>query len=364
MSKDLKTELMDKINELNTLESEIFSGNQIEIFMDDEIADICQDFDNDYYETGPIRRNIYNYNLPELIKIAKPSNFGLGTETKYDPNVRNSLEVMASELDPGFVNTIKNEIKIKKLATNYELKPYKLVIYEKGAFFKSHKDTIRDPKHIGTVSCILNSSFYGGEFIVNHNGKKEQFSGTNEWIAIYGDVFHEVAPVIHGTRVSLLFDIYLTDAIAGNTDAIDILRQNLDKKQNDTLIQKITSKFNNYDTVVIGMFHEYSQAQLDAKDLKNADRCIYEIINKKFNVSLDVLKYKEKRYGDENQNGCILDTSDKFNHCYVSFNSEIYDTSSLFTRGEPYTGNDGGSSENLYVWAGFVITQRVESAVG
>jgi hypothetical protein len=356
MSTDLKTELEAIIQQHSDLESEIFKGDYKEIHVNDEIAKLCEDFDNDYYETGKVKKN-YRLDLNQLIAKAKPSNFGLGTKTKYDPNVRNSVEVMASDLDPEFVSKIQENIKLKKLATHYELRPYKLAIYKEGAFFKQHKDTIRDPKHIGTVSCILDSYFSGGSFVMEHSDKTDTiYSGQNTWVAIYGDVFHEVEKVTYGTRVSMLFDIYLKE---GN-DTIEQLRSKINSTQAESLLQLVGSKFSKQcNTVVIGMFHEYSKAQLDAKDLKNTDKCIYEILKQHFKVDLQVLKYYESVYGDDTNEKHILDFTGNLSKAYISFNDYIHEegTGSIFTRGQPYTGNDGGDSENLYLWGGFVITR-------
>ncbi len=356
---DIQTELSDKIAKLCALETEIFSGKNVKINFEDDITSICRGFGDgkNFYETGTIKNNYHSLNINELINKAKPSKFGQGTDTLYDPNVRSSLEIMASELDPVFIEKIKANIVIKKLAPNCELRPYKLVIYQEGCFFTKHKDTIRHPKHIGTVSCVLNKDFSGGYFSIEYGGEKETLGyNPNHWIAIYGDVFHEVTEVTYGTRVSLLFDIYLTESSEEQT--IDTLKQNITATQTINLVKAVTEKFNKHKVVVIGMFHEYSKAQLDAKDLKNTDKCIYEILKQHFNVKFEILKYYTSGYGDDAYEKHILDISNKLSKAYISFGEDCCDTESIFTRAEPHTGNDGGTSENLYLWAVFIVTQN------
>jgi hypothetical protein len=357
---DIEVELQFKVDLLNKIEEQIMSGNRIDINLNDDIADLCESFDNDYYETGTIKRN-FKIDLNQLIEKAKPSNFGLGTETKYDPEVRNSLEIMACDLDPKFIETIKENINLNILVTHYELLPYKLVIYRTGAFFKQHKDTIRDPKHIGTVSCILTDNFHGGVFVIQHGNETKSFHGYDghsndyhKWIAIYGDVFHEVTKVTSGTRVSLLFDIYIKE----ENDTIEHLRSKINSSRASELIDLVNSKFEKNGIVVIGMFHEYSKAQLKAKDLKNTDKCIYEILKQYFNINIEILKYSDARYGDEVYLRNLLDTTGKLTDCYVSCNDSVYENK-FFTKAIPYTGNDGGDSENLYLWGGFVITKKI-----
>ncbi len=216
--------LKDSAKQIKELEEKIFEGDHLPVKFNGGIIKLCENLVSDVYEMGPISDN-YHIDIEELIKKATASKFGLGTQTVYDPNVRNSLEIMADELDPKFIEKIKKNINIEKLANHCELIPHKLVIYQQGCFFKSHQDTIRNPRHIGTVSCILNSEFEGGNFVMRHNGNVESIScftsvdednynddaerrKNNYWIAIYGDVFHEVERVTSGIRVSLLFDIH------------------------------------------------------------------------------------------------------------------------------------------------------------
>lgn len=52
---------------------------------------------------------------------------------------------------------------------------YKLNVYSEGGFFKSHRDTPKDDKHIGSLVVCLPSDFKGGELVVRQDGKVEIF---------------------------------------------------------------------------------------------------------------------------------------------------------------------------------------------
>jgi hypothetical protein len=351
-------DIFTKIEKLNQLQTEIFGGTHIDVNVDDKISKICNDLtdNNNYYEEGYIENNYNMSYIKDLLKIAQPSKFGRGTETLYDPNVRNSSEILASEIDPKFIKDIQDCIVIKLLAKKYILKPYKLVIYEKGCFFSSHKDTIRGPKHIGTVSCILDSNYEGGEFTVQHGDKTHSVSGKNKWIAIYGDIYHEVTKVTYGTRISFLFDIYLPEE--HEDEGIEILRSKIDENRVEELLEIINEKFENYTKVVIGMFHEYSKAQLDAKDLKNKDNIMYNILKNNFNVTIEILKHYQSVYEDDVNDSQILDITGKLSDCYVSFNESVYNEGPIFIHGHPHTGNDGGDVDNLYIWGVFILEKK------
>ncbi len=107
------------------------------------------------------------------------------------------------------------------------------------------------------------------------------------------------------------------------------------------------------------MFHEYSKTQLDNREYKNADKCIYEIIRKEYNVSNEKLKYYTAGDGEDTYNQDLLDKSGKFKNCYVCFSGNIYDNiKTVYEKAEKYQGNQPGVGESLYIWSGFYITKK------
>lgn len=151
---------------------------------------------------------VQNVNVAELVAAAVPSPFGKGEKTVLDKTVRDSLEIPASQL--GDLRKIVDHMDISSLAPNKKLtlKPYKLVIYKKEGHFEDHRDTVRDPRHIGTLVLILNSKYKGGELEVRHGQEKVVVTDPFQWVAMYGDCVHTIRPVTSGTRVSLIFDIW------------------------------------------------------------------------------------------------------------------------------------------------------------
>jgi hypothetical protein len=168
------------------------------------------DYDQELFRSS----TICNVDVADLVAYASPSSFGRGTETVLDPAVRNSLEIPADKLDPVGLRSIKRLIlrTVESLSPNnpIQLKPYKLVIYQEGGHFDQHRDTVRGDGHIGTVVVILNSEYTGGELEITHGGRTEVVTGPYNWVAMYGDCLHKINPVLSGTRVSLIYDIYTT----------------------------------------------------------------------------------------------------------------------------------------------------------
>ena len=90
---------------------------------------------------------------------------------------------------------------------------YKMLIYEKGAFFKPHTDTEKIPGMFGTMVICLGSEHEGGDVIVKHQGKTivlESFDGAV--LCWYSDVSHEVRPVTSGYRLVLTYNLAIAHA--------------------------------------------------------------------------------------------------------------------------------------------------------
>ncbi|KAJ7150855.1 hypothetical protein C8R43DRAFT_1096756 [Mycena crocata] len=98
---------------------------------------------------------------------------------------------------------------------------YKLNIYDKGSFFKAHKDTPRGENMFGSLVVIFPTFHIGGALHLRYSDKEEIFDSsqtlspfntpTVAYVAFYGDVEHEVAVVESGHRVTLTYNLYFAD---------------------------------------------------------------------------------------------------------------------------------------------------------
>ncbi|KAG6849972.1 hypothetical protein H0H93_003161 [Arthromyces matolae] len=95
---------------------------------------------------------------------------------------------------------------------------YKLNVYGKGSFFKSHKDTPRGETMFGSLVVVFPTPHKGGALVLRHSDKEWTFdSGTLTlqdgtpsiaYIAFYSDVDHEVTVVESGYRVTLTYNLF------------------------------------------------------------------------------------------------------------------------------------------------------------
>ncbi|PIG83852.1 hypothetical protein AARAC_001818 [Aspergillus arachidicola] len=94
---------------------------------------------------------------------------------------------------------------------------YKLNIYSgPSGLFKSHVDTPRSVRQVGSLVVCLPAAFKGGNLLVRHGGKEVDFdwapkSATAiQWAAFYSDCSHEIKTVTEGDRLTLTYNFYVT----------------------------------------------------------------------------------------------------------------------------------------------------------
>ena len=95
-----------------------------------------------------------------------------------------------------------------------EARLYKLVLYEDGRFFKSHKDTKKEPGMFVSLVVQLPVRHDHGALAVRHHGEEALFDfggdGSNAYfylVALYADCKHELHPVENGKRLCLLYNL-------------------------------------------------------------------------------------------------------------------------------------------------------------
>src|SRR5207249_5889343 len=90
---------------------------------------------------------------------------------------------------------------------------YKLLVYDKGSFFKPHRDTEKADGMFGTLIVILPSQHEGGELLLRHAGREVtvDLSGGDvsefAFAAFYADCEHEIRPISNGNRVCLVYNL-------------------------------------------------------------------------------------------------------------------------------------------------------------
>ena len=94
-----------------------------------------------------------------------------------------------------------------------EVEFYKLLIYDEGSFFVSHRDTEKTEGMFATLVIVLPSPSEGGELVVRHGGREVALDlavdepAEAAFAAFYADCVHEVRPVTKGHRLTLIYNL-------------------------------------------------------------------------------------------------------------------------------------------------------------
>ncbi|KAJ7476900.1 hypothetical protein B0H11DRAFT_1917326 [Mycena galericulata] len=153
--------------------------------------------------------------------------FGRNQEDVFDETYRKAGQMATKDFEIGF-NLEKSGILgvvhaqllqgFNDPEQRIDAELYKLNIYDRGSFFKAHKDTPRGENMFGSLVVVFPTFHVGGALLLRQGNKEEIFdsakilspfdSPTVAYIAFYGDVEHEVAVVDSGHRVTLTYNLY------------------------------------------------------------------------------------------------------------------------------------------------------------
>lgn len=165
-------------------------------------------------ETALVRR---------LKKECAPAPFGVGSETRRDPRVRQGDQLLAHDgalsvvgldlIETGILEEVRHAL-CPGAARVPDAELHALNLYARDGHFVRHKDTPRDRACFGTLVVCLPLRFRGGRLVLRqestriydwepHDWPRRDAPYELKWAAFYGDVDHEVEPVTEGARATL-----------------------------------------------------------------------------------------------------------------------------------------------------------------
>jgi len=159
--------------------------------------------------------------IASMTSQASRAPYGRGEETILDESVRKVWQ-----LQPGKVritgkswaasfDTILRQVIVglgcEGLAVSAEF--YKMLVYEEGGFFLTHRDTEKAGGMFGTLVVVLPSAHRGGELVIRHAGREVVVDMSRaevseaSFAAFYADCEHEVRAITEGSRVCLIYNL-------------------------------------------------------------------------------------------------------------------------------------------------------------
>jgi predicted 2-oxoglutarate/Fe(II)-dependent dioxygenase YbiX len=169
---------------------------------------------------GPIALPLLPAQAAQLIAVAERAPYGRGGETLVDTAVRRTWQIGADRVRiAGKHWTAMLDSVVERVATGLgagagvvaEL--YKLLVYDEGSFFVTHRDTEKSAGMFATLIVALPSLHTGGELEVRHRGREVRLDLRSTdfselaWAAFYADCVHEVMPITSGCRLVLVYNL-------------------------------------------------------------------------------------------------------------------------------------------------------------
>jgi len=169
---------------------------------------------------GPISLPLLPVQAAQLIAMAERAPYGRGEQTLVDIAVRRSWQVNPDQVrirGSGWARTLDAIVAraaeglgvTGKLSAEF----YRLLVYDEGSFFVSHRDSEKIPGMFATLIIELPSIHTGGELIIRHAGREERVESRPidpseaAFAAFYADCVHEVLPVTSGCRLTLIYNL-------------------------------------------------------------------------------------------------------------------------------------------------------------
>jgi hypothetical protein len=156
----------------------------------------------------------------QLVAVAERAPYGRGMETVIDTQVRRTWQIAADRVRimgkhwPSTLDSILARVgEGLGVGDPIMAELYKLLVYDQGSFFVSHRDTEKTARMFATLVLVLPSLSTGGELIVRHKDREARLELRCEdpseaaFAAFYADCIHEVLPVSAGCRLSLVYNL-------------------------------------------------------------------------------------------------------------------------------------------------------------
>ncbi len=243
---------------------------------------------------GRIALPLLSMQAKQLVAMAEQAPYGRGQETLVDTDVRRTWQIDARHV------TLKGKHWAKNLSTivgrcaaglgvsgEVQAELYKLLVYDAGSFFVSHRDTEKTPGMFATLVIVLPSEYQGGELVVRHQQETVTLNLQCEdaaeigYAAFYADCVHEVLPVTQGCRLTLIYNLIRTDKQLPLPKPPDYHQE---QAMVATLLQNWSSSLKTApndeipEKLIYLLDHAYTPADLGFDTLKNADAAVAEVL--------------------------------------------------------------------------------------
>jgi predicted 2-oxoglutarate/Fe(II)-dependent dioxygenase YbiX len=239
----------------------------------------------------------------QLIKAASRAPYGRGTETVVDTKVRRTWQIEAGHVAIGGKHWPKTLAQIVARAAEglgvtgpVTAELYKLLVYDKGSFFVSHRDTEKSSGMFATLVIALPSQSQGGDLVVRHKEHEAKLDlscsdpAEIAFAAFYADCVHEVLPVTAGCRATLVFNLVrkgkgIAPVPPGYEVEIERTKALLESwaaelsKPDHEIAADPSEPEHIPEKIVVPLEHAYTPAELAFDKLKGTDAAVAKVLS-------------------------------------------------------------------------------------
>ena len=169
---------------------------------------------------GPVALPLLPVQAKQLIAVADQAPYGRGEQTLVDTNVRRTWQIDANRVriagrhwEGTLEAIVARAAEGLGVTAPVVAELYKLLVYDQGSFFVSHRDTEKAPGMFATLVIVLPSLYTGGELLVRHQDRQVRLDlhcpepSDAVFAAFYADCVHEVRPITSGCRLTLIYNL-------------------------------------------------------------------------------------------------------------------------------------------------------------
>ncbi len=236
---------------------------------------------------GPIALPLLPAQAEALVAGAEPAPYGRGSDTLVDTSVRRTWQVDAAKVKltgrkwAEDLASVVERVRVGlAVAGAIEAQLYKLLIYDTGSFFVSHRDTEKAPGMFATLVVVLPCDYSGGELIIRHRGEEARVDLHRDepseaaFAAFYADCLHEVLPIASGYRLALIYNLIRVGE--------GPLPQAPDYGDQQTQLTRLLADWDRSgslpDKLIYPLEHAYTEAEIGFAALKGQDAAAAQVL--------------------------------------------------------------------------------------
>ena len=239
---------------------------------------------------GKVGLPLTDRDAKDIIQISREAPFGKGTEKFVDPSVRKTWEIDPQQIEfrnsqwpmtlQHVVGQTVEQLGVIGGESSVRADLHKLLLYEEGGFFKTHRDTEKVPGMFATLVIMLPSEHEGGEVVVQLRNDKRTLSNprSNEfdyaYLAWYADVNHSIRPVTSGYRLVLTYNLIHRSGKLDESRPPTVLEDHKStiKSALKAWKTRVEEDDDGAEELVYLFDHEYSEANFGLRYLKGEDQ--------------------------------------------------------------------------------------------